>query len=81
MHKSILSRMMDIFIDDNVNLIKKSLDELLEFEIDDVIDDESFNKENIETNIDENEFINNKNKFYYVINIVIKGILNLTKIA
>ena len=81
MDNSILKRMKEIFIDEKVNLIQASLDEILEFEFENENDysDECLNLESNDTNIDENEFIKNKNKFYYVINLVSQGNFKFNK--
>ena len=74
MDKSILRRMKEIFIDEKVNLIQASLDEIIELEIEneneEEISDECYNLENIDTNIEENEFIKKRNKFFYNINLI-----------
>ena len=70
MNTKILDFIKKIFIDQKINIIKESL-EIIDFASDEEID-EVYIKEDKEDNyqVNDNEFLEKKNMFYYVINLV-----------
>ena len=73
-NERIINSVRNILADENLDLIKETMSNIdQKFISDDDYSEESYDADNNKEKFDENEFKNNKNKFYYVLYIISKS--------